>query len=141
MTYVQPIVGLILAGFVVAIVQLRRGKGHGWLVAMIIMLFAASWPPVSWLLAQPLEGRYARLPFPEGSADAIVVLSTGIVGKQPERPYLLPDFEAFRRCEHAAWLFRSWRSIPVLASGGLPKPRAASMAATLRQYLEQAGVP
>jgi uncharacterized SAM-binding protein YcdF (DUF218 family) len=141
MTYIQPIVCLILAGFVLAALQLRRGKGERWIAVMIVALFAASWPPIAWLIAQPLEGRSPRVAFPNGQADAIVVLSAGIIGKKPEQPYRLPDFDAFRRCEHAAWLFRAWRSVPVLASGGSEKSGAPSMAATMRPYLVRAGVP
>lgn len=141
MTYVQPIVCLILAGFVIAALRLRKGKGRKWLAVTIFALFAASWPPFAWLLAQPLEGSYRRVPFPGGQADAIVVLSGGILSKEAERPYLLPDSNTFRRCEHAAWLFRSWRRLPLLASGGREKPGAKSMAATMSEYLLRAGVP
>jgi len=141
MTYLQPIVFLILAGFVAAVLRLRAHKGRRWVAVMILALFAASWPPVAWLLAKPLEGSYSRNPLPNGPVDAIVVLSGGVIAKEPERRYLLPDFDTFRRCEHAAWLFRSWSTVPVIASGGPEKPGGLPFAATMRQYLVRAGVP
>ncbi len=141
MTYTQPILCLLVIAFLVAGVRLRRGKGHRWLAGATIALFVLSWPPAAWLLARPLEGGYSRVPFPSGPVDAIVVLSSSVIAKEPERPYLLPDFDTFRRCEHAAWLFRSWRSVPILASGGADMPGAKASSATMREYLMRAGVP
>jgi uncharacterized SAM-binding protein YcdF (DUF218 family) len=69
------------------------------------------------------------------------VLSGGVLGKEYGRPYWLPKFDTFRRCEHAAWLFHSWRSVPVLASGGPDGPGRRAFSTEMRELLLRAGIP
>jgi uncharacterized SAM-binding protein YcdF (DUF218 family) len=141
MTYLQPLVFLLLLGFLTARCFLQKSKGRGWLTAATLALFLISWPPADWLFSRPLETISPRNRFPQGSAEAIVVLSGGVLPREYYRPYRLPDFETFRRCTHAAWLFHSWHRLPVLASGGLAGKQHTAYAATMRELLLQTDIP
>jgi uncharacterized SAM-binding protein YcdF (DUF218 family) len=56
---------------------------------------------------------------------------------QYERPYRVPDPDTFKRCEHAAWIYRHGGARPVLACEGLQsKGRPSGM----RELLRRAGV-
>jgi uncharacterized SAM-binding protein YcdF (DUF218 family) len=57
------------------------------------------------------------------------------------RPYSLPDKETYGRCERAAWLYKHWQSVPVLASGGSQNPIEQPLSTTMRGLLIRAGVP
>ena len=72
--------------------------------------------------------------------DAIVVLAGAVSPAQFERPYPLPDNESFRRCQHAAWVYRNTK-LPVLVSGGLGIAGTPPFAVTMREGLLSAGVP
>lgn len=141
MTYVEPLVFLLLLGFVAARSCLPRSKGRTCLTVTTAALFLLSWPPADWVLSRPLEASCPRSRFPEGSVDAIVVLSGGVFGKEYGRPYWVPHFDTFRRCEHAAWLFHSWHNVPVLASGGSDGPGRRPFSTEMRELLLQAGIP
>jgi uncharacterized SAM-binding protein YcdF (DUF218 family) len=132
---------LLLLGFVTARSLLQKGKGRAWLTAATLALFLLSWPPVDWLLSRPLEANCPRNWFPDGSAQAIVVVSGGVLPRENYRPYRLPDFDTFRRCEHTAWLFHSWHMLPVLTSGGREGKQRSPYSATMREFLLQTGIP
>lgn len=141
MSYLQPVLPVLLACGLVAIVAARRvrwGPLAAWLGLML-----ACWPPFDWLASRHLEAPYPVRPFssprPEG---AVVVLSSAVSPPQWERPYPLPDHETITRCERAAWLFHHWAgAVPVLASGGAGRPGEKSCAETMKTWLERAAVP
>jgi uncharacterized SAM-binding protein YcdF (DUF218 family) len=142
MTYIQPLVLIFLTMAFIGLVRLRHCKGSCLASSGVLGLLLLSWPPVDWLVSRPLEGRYPIRPFPPVLAQAIVVLSSAVSPPLYERPYPLPDRETFERCEYAAWLHTHWQPLPVLACGGRGTTRAAQpVAVTMRQLLQQAGVP
>jgi uncharacterized SAM-binding protein YcdF (DUF218 family) len=140
MTYIHPLVFLLLVGFVAARSCLPKSRGRTILTATTIALFLLSWPPFDWLMSRPLEAGFPESRFPAGSVEAIVVLSGGVLGRDYGRSYRLPKFDTYQRCEYAAWLFHYWHSVPVLVSGG---PGAGRIAASteMRGLLLRAGVP
>lgn len=138
MTYTQPLIFLFLA---IGFVGLWRRSWR--LVAMALGgIFLVAWPPVDWLVSRPLEAWYLREAFPGGEAEAIVVLSAGADPAEPERPNPLPDQDTYARCRHAAWLFKNWRTLPVLACGGLAgENRGQAFSTTMSRLLQTEGVP
>jgi uncharacterized SAM-binding protein YcdF (DUF218 family) len=100
----------------------------------VLALLLLSWPPVDWLLSRPLEYRYPIRPFQAGPTQAIVVLSSSAAPAMSYRPFAIPDKETYSRCEFAAWLYKNWQALPVLASAG-------TTTATMRELLIRAGVP
>jgi uncharacterized SAM-binding protein YcdF (DUF218 family) len=107
-------------------------------VAGVLGLVLISWPPADWLFGRPLEARYPVRPFVAPSGlEAIVVLGSAVEPVQFERPYPLPDRDTFSRCEHAAWIYKRWGPIPVLACEGRQQPTALG---NMRTLLQRAGV-
>jgi len=141
MTYIQPLLFIFLLIALVGVVRLRGCKGSRLSILGLAGLFLLSWPPMDWLLSRPLEARYPIRPFPPAPAQAIVVLSSAVSAPIFERPYALPDRETFQRCEFAAWLYKRWRAVPVLACGGSGARTTQPLSATMRQMLVRAGVP
>jgi uncharacterized SAM-binding protein YcdF (DUF218 family) len=93
----------------------------------------------AWILSRPLEIGYSRSPMPPEQADAIVVLSGSVHDPVPGRPYTLPAPDTYRRVQHAAWLFRNWKPLPILVTGGGDgnQPHASVM----RDVLLTEGIP
>jgi uncharacterized SAM-binding protein YcdF (DUF218 family) len=111
-----------------------------WPVAAgILGCFLYSYFPAAWLLTVPLESGYARNPLPRESAQALVVLSGGVYGPVPDRPYASPQRQTYERSRHTAWLYKNWKPLPVLASGGGPYGEPLSFA--MREVLQAEGVP
>jgi uncharacterized SAM-binding protein YcdF (DUF218 family) len=138
MTYVQPLLLLFTATTVLGLLMVRAGKGKYVAMAGVLGLILISWPPADRLLGYPLEARYPVRPFvaPPG-LEAIVVLGSAVDPVQYERPYPLPDKDTFSRCEHAAWIYKRWGPLPVLACEGQQSPMAQGM---MRTLLQRAGV-
>ena len=144
MTYTQPFTLLFLVIVAVGLYGLRRHwRSVSWRVAFcgFLGLAALAWPPAAAVVAQPLVGRYVKEIRPRGDAEAIVVLAGAVNYPTSERPYALVGRDTYRRVMHAAWLFRDWKPLPILASGG-PQSRTGEAASVLmRRMLEQEGVP
>jgi uncharacterized SAM-binding protein YcdF (DUF218 family) len=135
-TYTQPLLlcccGLLLGGLL--FVRTLPGRRAAW--CGLLALFLVSWPPADWLFCRPLEARYpVRLPQAPRGVQAIVVLGSAIEPPQLERPYALPDYDAFKRCEYAIWIYRQWGQLPILACEGRHGGRAMS------DMLTRAGIP
>ena len=141
MTYTEPLLLLFFAIGLVGLIFRPRGKAL-LLKVGLLGAFIISWPPVDWLFSRPLEAGYPirSVPAP-GPAQAIVVFSSMVERPIPGRPYPLPDYQTFKRCEYAAWLYGHWPSLPVLACGGRGGKRQPAYAVTMRRLLERAGVP
>lgn len=143
MTYIQPLTLLFLCLCLWGVWRLRpRGPRKPWWPAAVgtLGLAALSFQPVAWLFAQPLECSFPRTAIPGGEAEAIVVLSAGVIEPAPDQPLQQPDPETYQRCGRAAWLYHNWRALPVLASGG-GSHHAEPFAATMRRVLVAMGVP
>src|SRR4051794_28927196 len=138
MTYTEPLLILCSAVALVGLLNIRRGRSRYLAYCGILALLLVSWPPVDWLLAQPLVGWYPVREFqPPAGIQAIVVLGSAVSPPHYERPYPLADSETFRRCEHAAWIYRRGTQVPVLACEGHQERGAFIMGELLRR----AGVP
>jgi uncharacterized SAM-binding protein YcdF (DUF218 family) len=137
MTYLHPLLLVLLLITTAGVIRLKPCKG--WWIPMLgaLGLFVISWPPIDWLFSQSLEAWYTPGSLPARPAEAIVVLSSSVDPPRRERPYPLPDRYTYARCEFAAWLYKTWRPVPVLACGGGAPP----VSATMRVLLQRAGVP
>lgn len=137
MTYIEP---FLLLGVAITLVGLLKPpSGRRWVASIgLSAIFLSSWPPVDWLLSRPLVARYPARPFqPPAGIQAIVVLGSAVRPPRYDRPYSMPDSSTFSRCEHAAWIYRKYGPLPVLACEGGRNPPTGLMADLLRR----AGVP
>jgi len=144
MTYFEPALPLLLLIGLVgcALAWGRRGAGHRpWLETLsLAAIWFLSMESGAWLLARPLEARYSRNPYPQATADAIVVLAGTVIPPSTGRPYPLPAEDTYRRVEHAVWLYRYWKPLPILVCGG-PTVNTPPYAAVMKRLLEIEGVP
>ena len=139
MTYTQPLLLLSIAIALVGLLAIRSPKGKYVALGGILGLLLISWPPVEWLLSQSLEAGYPTRPFhAPPDLQAIVVLGSSVESPQPDRPYPLPDSQTFRRCEHAAWIYKHWGPLPVVACQGQQKGAAEKQ--VMQELLRRAGV-
>jgi uncharacterized SAM-binding protein YcdF (DUF218 family) len=138
-TYLEPALPLLLLlGFVDLIRAWRHSDktSRPWLATVTVAgIWFLSINAGAWALSRPLEIWYHKGPTPYESADAIVVLAGAVNPPSAGRPYALPAEDTYRRVRHAAWLFRHWRALPILVSGG------DLSADTMRHLLESEGVP
>lgn len=139
MTYIQPLLLICIVLMLTGLLLIRFTKGKYVVWAGVLALFLISWPPIDWLLSQSLEARYGTRPFqPPPNLQAIVVLCSSVQSPDNQRPYSLPDSQTFRRCEHAAWIYKQWGPLPVVAcQGRQPTKRDENI---MRELLRQAGV-
>jgi uncharacterized SAM-binding protein YcdF (DUF218 family) len=139
MTYTQPLLFCCLLFALVGLLKTRRSKGKYVTLAGLIAIFLISWPPLDWFFGLPLESEYPVRPFKAlPDIQAIVVLGSAVEPAQYEKPYPVPDPDTFKRCEHAAWIYRQMGARPVLACEGLQSKGKAS---AMRELLRRAGVP
>ena len=139
MTYVQPLLLVLLALELAGLVIVRQPKGRYLALAGVLGLVLISWPPVDWLLAQPLQATYPVRPFvAPRDLQAIVVLGSSVEPPHYERPYPLPNIETFERCQHAAWIFKQQKQLPILACEG--RARGPRIRNVMRDLLVRAGV-
>jgi uncharacterized SAM-binding protein YcdF (DUF218 family) len=140
LNYVEPLLALMFAVSLIGLFRLRRCKGRSIAWMGLLGVFLVTWPPVDWLFSRPLEVWYpVRVPDPATDLQAIVVLSSTVDKPVRERPYPLPDYQTYQRCDFAAWLYTHWQAVPVLTSGGGSRQRPFSV--TMREILERNGVP
>lgn len=139
MTYLQPVFPLLL--LLVAAGLLAGGRrGRRLAVLACVALFLWSWPPVSRLFSGTLERRYPLSTLPPADADAIVVLSSAVRRADPSQALPALSESNYLRCRHAAWLYRNWRAVPIVASGGSGGANLI-IARVMREELEAEGVP
>jgi uncharacterized SAM-binding protein YcdF (DUF218 family) len=143
MTYFEPALPLLLLlGLAGCAWSWRLRTGHRpWLETVSLLAIAVlSMESGAWVFARPLEARYSRNPYPQGNADAIVVLSGTVVAPSAERPYVVPAEDTYLRVEHAVWLYRHWKPLPVLVSGG-GSTKSVPYAMVMKRLLELEGIP
>ena len=101
-----------------------------WLALVLLYLLSIS--PV----ANTLLRRWEQVPVLELPIDtqdtAIVVLGGGMPGISPERPGFRPSSYTLERLRHGGWLQKQ-TGLPLLVSGGGPRPEAPTMAESLEQ--------
>ncbi|MGA7235008.1 MAG: YdcF family protein [Bryobacteraceae bacterium] len=136
MTYQQPLLLLFLLCVAVGLIRLKHCNGRRFAIVALVALFLFSWPPVEWLISRPLETWYPVRPLPPAGADAIVVLDSSVAPPTYERPFPLPDFDTYTRTRFAAWLYRHWKPLPVLAVAG-----SGDGGPAMRDLLIASGVP
>ena len=95
---------------------------------------------VAWLVALPLEAGYAQDPVLPEPAEAIVILSGAVHKPTPNRPYSLAAQDTYERVQHGVWLFKHWKSLPILVCGGaFGKEEPYSF--TMQRMLQSEGIP
>src|SRR5581483_786835 len=108
----------------------------------ILLLFLWAWPPSASLFAYTLECWYPVTRFPSGDAEAIVVLGATIYKPDRSQPVPLLEQQAYLRCRRALWLYRNWKSLPIVVSGGPVSAKSdLAVADVMRDALVEWGVP
>jgi uncharacterized SAM-binding protein YcdF (DUF218 family) len=145
MTHIEPgLTLLLLLGAAGLLPFLRRKCWGRWLTPLALAaLFLWSWPPVAHLFSWTLERQYSWTGPPSADAQAMVVLTGGIEASGPSRPRALAGTSTYRRTMYAAWLYRHWRPLPVLISGGSisETPTDPPVSALARDILLGEGLP
>jgi uncharacterized SAM-binding protein YcdF (DUF218 family) len=141
MDYTAPLLSVAFVLGLIGALRIPACKGKKWVWAGLLGLVLISWPPLDWLFSRPLEVWYPVRPTPRSPADAIVVLSAAVEPPIYERPFALAGHDTYGRCRMAAWLYKNWSALPVLACGGGAKSRGPSFAASMREVLVKEGVP
>jgi len=142
--YSQPLLSIFLAAGFAGLLgrRLTNRMRRSILIFSVSALFLVSWPPIEWLLALPLEFRYRTLTRPTpGAGEAIVVLAGGGDPAYPELPVNIPGPSSYARSRYAAWLYRNWRAVPIVVSGGTHRNDRLPVSATMARVLLTEGVP
>jgi uncharacterized SAM-binding protein YcdF (DUF218 family) len=146
-TYIDPIVPGLLFLFLLSLWRgwRRLGRVRWLLAAGCLAFFLCTWTPVYHLCLLSLESGYsADSPYPpERDFDAIVVLAAGAVPPLPWDPDGVIGPGTFVRCQHAAWLYKNVKAVPIITSGGALGGgiRPVTYAAMMRSLLIEQGVP
>src|SRR5262249_13732772 len=133
----------LLIGLIGLIRAWRQGKkgSKPWLLTIStagILLLSMNF--VAWILSRPLEIWYEDGPTPKDSAEAIVILAGAVHPPSPNQPYTVAGQDTYRRLQHGIWLFKHWKSVPILVCGGTLDEDAPA-AETMKVVLESQGVP
>ncbi|HBO53231.1 MAG TPA: hypothetical protein DD471_14690, partial [Planctomycetes bacterium] len=144
--HLVPILVLLQAACLVVVCIANRLRGLPQPRAFLlftVLLFAATWPPLSWVATGSLEWWYSTNPLPVSEADAIVILSGAADPPRPHRPVVHLGRDSYARCRHGAWLYKNWRALPVAVCGGRPEAGedVESLAAYMKDFLLAEGVP
>jgi uncharacterized SAM-binding protein YcdF (DUF218 family) len=138
MTYLHPVLPVLLL-FALASLVARRSAAWKWIrAASIAGIFLWAWSPAAWLASRTLERNY-RPGRPAGAADAIVVLSDNTLWPDPSLPEPVLGEGTYTRCRYAAWLYRNGPALPILVTG--IAPHFGSVAQVMKRELEGEGVP
>ena len=139
MTYLQPVFPLVLLLALIQIISYRRSfksPAFRGLALALVVVFLASWEPAAWLLSRCLGGRYPPREYPAGDAQAIVVLASAVYPPCSPMPTPRAGADTYERCQYAAWLFKHWKPLPILASGGGGGVDSPPYAFAMREALE-----
>ena len=142
-TYLEPALPFLLllglAGLAQAWRRSSKRRRPSLLTIGLLGILLLSMNSFAWLVSRPLELWYPHDPIPRDSADVIVILSGTVHRPTPNRPYNLAAQDTYERLEHGVWLFKHWRALPILVSGGPDKDEP--YATTMKRILESEGVP
>ena len=95
---------------------------------------------VAWLVRVRWNSGTRMILLLHDPAEAIVILSGTVHRPTPNQPYTLAAQDTYERLEHGVWLFKHWKPMPILVSGGVLEPQEP-FAATMKRMLESEGVP
>jgi uncharacterized SAM-binding protein YcdF (DUF218 family) len=145
MSYLEPAVPLLLLlGFIGLIRAWRRstpGRRPYLLALSLAGLLLLSTNVFAYVFALPLEIWYDHsTAIPNGDAEAIVVLSGSVNAPLPNRPYSYVGYDTYIRLQHAIWLHRNWKPLPILVCGGSFDDEAP-FAEAMRRLLQAEGIP
>lgn len=132
----------LLLLLLVAVAMWRRRLARAVAACTVVCLFLWTWDPATAFFARTLESQFTA-GRPAGEADAIVVLGGNIYPPDESQTEILPGYSTYLRCRHAALLYRTWKALPVVATGGFVISRNASVDGTvaMQHVLESEGVP
>jgi uncharacterized SAM-binding protein YcdF (DUF218 family) len=140
----MTLLAALLLWVVLGVIFCRRAPGRMsslFSIAAVTCLCLYCWPPVAWLNAASLEKRYPVTFYPAEEADAIVVLSAGFYPANPSQRETVPNSSTYVRCSHAAWLYKNWRPLPIVVSGGVGPPGGPAIAEVMKRQLVKEGIP
>jgi len=138
-----PLPLFLLIGSIGLVRAWRQSKGGDkpWLLTISTAgIFLVSMNLVAWTLSRPLEIWYENRPIPKESAEAIVILAGAVHPSSPNQPYTFAGQDTYRRLQHGIWLFKHWKSLPILVCGG-SLDEDAPAAETMKGVLESQGIP
>jgi uncharacterized SAM-binding protein YcdF (DUF218 family) len=146
MTYIQPLLSLFILAVGYGAYRSWRCSRTGnaiWLALAALGLFLVAWLPVARLAERPFETHFPPHAIPYGDAQAIVVISGSMEPAGPVMHQRRVGSDTYARCVYSAWLYKHWRPLPVLASGGTPRdrPHETPDATVMQKVLEESGVP
>jgi len=131
--------------FVLLIVAVAGALLRRRLVLLLALgaIYVWGWSPFATFFVWTLERPFAAVPALPADAQAIVVLSGSFYPPSRTQPEILPGPGTYLRCEHAAWIYRHWKAVPVLATGGPVRGHGQLFDGTIAmaKTLEDAGVP
>jgi uncharacterized SAM-binding protein YcdF (DUF218 family) len=137
--YPTSLIALLLLAAALFRKRPKISRGFFWTAFVTLMVCGNGWVVSS--LTKNLEWRYS-LPEPTPNADAILVLSGGLLDRVPPRPMIEVDGEG-NRVIYAAVLFKQHKAPVIICTGGIatggsaPRPAAEMMA----EYVAMLGVP
>jgi uncharacterized SAM-binding protein YcdF (DUF218 family) len=144
-TYLEPALPLLLLIGLVGLANAWRNSTRGrrpWLLTVCIVgIFLLSLNAVACLFALPLEIWYPEKPFPQESAEAIVILAGAAHQRTGDRPYTFPRDDTYERLQHGIWLFKHWKAVPILVCGGAFSESQEPYSTSMRRVLESEGIP
>lgn len=145
MTYVQPVLPLVILVFAAALVARRlvdhRQAERRLLWTAFGALLVWSSPPAAKLLSYTLEAGLTPASELGEEIEAMVVFGGGLEPAYAAQPEALAGESTYRRAMHAAWLYRHSRPLPVFVAGGPSGAGETAVADVARRVLEGAGVP
>ena len=122
----------------------RRGRRRrlAWMTAILLVLALSCTNLIGHPAVKSLEWRYPPASALPKSAEAIVVLASGVRVEQGEEDHVELDADSAIRCMHAAEVYHRAGPCPVIASGGkassaTPGPPVAE---PMRDFLIKMGV-
>lgn len=145
MTYVQPVLPLVILVFLAGLVARRLMNSWQeerrllWTAFSILLVWSS--PPAAKLLSYTLEAGLTPASALGEDIEAIVVLGGGLEPAYAAQPQALAGESTYRRAMHAAWLYRHSRPLPVFVAGGPSGAGETAIADVACQVLEGAGVP
>jgi uncharacterized SAM-binding protein YcdF (DUF218 family) len=126
---------------IVTVLWWRTAKKSRWLLGGALLGFCLFWGPFAWGLLRWLEAPYFRgYPTSHGE-QAIVVLAATVYPPEPERPVPLVGENTYERAFYAAWLYKHWRPLPILVSGGPEREGTPPFSETIKKVLIAENVP
>ena len=144
MSYLEPAFPILLLLSLAALAREWRRSKPGrrpWLLSIgVTGTLLLSMNVVAWMLSRPLEIWYEDNPLRLESAEAIVIPAGTVHPPTTNRPYTFAAQDTYQRLQHGVWLFKQWKSLPILVCGG-PLKGLAAQSLTMQHVLESEGVP